>query len=160
MPANSRSVAAFDTRRGAGRCSSGSTPSLRWRPSHASKRNAAPSASRFLANERYVPTGRGAGGGTTARCAAERAPLVDALPRAPQVAGSERSQAAVRRLLMIERRAAAEIAGFDERDPQSAACRLVRAGQAVNAAADDQQVELVRLEPGEIASAHGSAFIL
>ena len=65
LAAGSRQTAAASrpSRRGAaiGRCSSGSTPSLRRRPSHASSLNAARSASRFLATDRYVPTRNGSG---------------------------------------------------------------------------------------------------
>ena len=73
----------------------------------------------------------------------ERAPLADRLrARAADRPDLQRSQAAMRGLLMVERGAAAEIAGLDERDAEATACRLVRRGQAVNAAADHEQVEL------------------
>jgi hypothetical protein len=71
-----------------------------------------------------------------------------------------RARPPVRGLLVIERRAAAEVVGLDECDTQPAARRVVRAGEPVDTAADDQQIISAALEPGEIARAHVRVFIL
>ena len=52
---------------------------------------------------------------------------------------------------MVERGAAAEVVGFDERGAQAAAGGVVRDRQAVDAAADDQHVVGRRREAREIA---------
>ena len=63
------------------------------------------------------------------------------------MAASERSQTAVGGLLMIEGRAAAKVPRLDECHTQSAARRVVRGRKPVDAAAHDEQIELVGVEP-------------
>ncbi len=66
----------------------------------------------------------------------------------------------MRRLLMIERRAAPEIGGFDERGAQPVAGALVRGGQAVDAAANHEDVVCSRRQTIGIARAHEAGSIL
>ena len=58
------------------------------------------------------------------RDARERPALADRFPCAAAGARIERAEAPVRRLLMVERRAAAEVVGFDQRDAEAAARRV------------------------------------
>ena len=55
-------------------------------------------------------------------------------------------------LQVIERRRRAEIATLDERDRQSALCRIVCDGQAVDAAADDEHVEFAIGKPRQVSN--------
>ena len=82
--------------RGGGSCSSGSTPSLRCRPSHRSIRKAARSASRFFSHGSVGADDEGQRAEQARRDARERAPLADRLARAIDPAGLQRPQAAVR----------------------------------------------------------------
>ena len=88
------------------------------------------------------------------RNARERPSLANRFPRAADVARSQRAQTPVHGLLMVERRAAAEVVGFDQRDAEAAARGVVRARQPVDAPADDQQIVGAGLEPCQIAGSH------
>ncbi len=117
MPGKNRSVAAFESRRGAGRCSSGSTPTFR-SPSEplidperaAQGKPAARHRSVSADEERQRPE-------QPRRDARERAPLEDRMPRVPQPPVLERPKAAVHGLLMVERRGR-----FRSRPPRRAPC--------------------------------------
>src|SRR5205085_9402908 len=76
----------------------------------------------------------------------ERAPLEDRLARVSQTAALQRSQAAVRGALVVERRRGADVSLVDERNRQSAGGGRQRRRQPVDAAADDQQIEFLRGE--------------
>ena len=89
-------------------------------------------------------------GSPEARIALVGATLEDAGPRALQAGGLERTQAAMDGLLMIERCRAAEVASLDQRRAQSTARPLVGDGQAMDAAAHDEQIVGRGGEPGEI----------
>ena len=136
-----RSVAAFDTSRGAGRCSSGSTPvvALPSQPRVELERGAERQPVLRRPSDR-CRRGRAADAGTTARCAPARAARGSIRARDRRRPDPQRPQAAVRGLLMVERGAAAEIGRLDERHAQPAARRVVRAGEPVDAAADDEHV--------------------
>ena len=92
--------------------------------------------------------------------ASQRATLRDRFARAIDPSGLERSQPAMDGLLMIERGAAAEVRRLDERRPEAAARGVVRDRQAVDAAADDEQVVLAGFQPVWVAWPHGRAFTL
>jgi hypothetical protein len=57
---------------------------------------------------------------------------------------------------MVERGAAAEISRLHERNAKTTACRFVRAGETVNAAADDEQVVGNAFESRQITRAHNT----
>ena len=69
------------------------------------------------------------------------APLDDRFARARQVERLQIAQPAVNRAEMIERRPAAEIGAIDERHREPALGGVVGDGEAVDAAADDEDVE-------------------
>jgi hypothetical protein len=68
-------------------------------------------------------------------------PLEDGLAHAAEVTALQVPQPAVDRLQVIERRAGAKIVALHERHPEAAQRRVPGRGQAVQAAADDQEVE-------------------
>src|ERR1051326_6301418 len=67
--------------------------------------------------------------------------LAHRFARAAQIERLQVAQPAVDRTEVVERSAAAEILALDEGDRESALRRVVRDREAVNAAADDQDVE-------------------
>ena len=71
--------------------------------------------------------------------------------QARQIGGLQIAQAAVQRAMVVERGAAAEVVPIDQRDVQAARRRIPRRHQAVDAAADDEQVEGVRGEGVQVA---------
>ena len=85
------------------------------------------------------------------RDARQSPPLANGFTRAPEVTGSQRAQAAMRGLLMIERRAAAEVRRLDECRPEAAAGSFIRTRQPVNATADHQHVVGGALESRQVA---------
>ncbi len=73
----------------------------------------------------------------------------------------QRPQAAVRRLLMVERRCAAKVPRLDERRAKPPAPRFVRDREPVDASADDEKIVRRGGESIEVACAHRSrVFIL
>src|SRR5262249_45943911 len=70
----------------------------------------------------------------------------DGFPRAHKVEGLQVPETAVDRPQVVERVPRPEIATFDERDGESPLCGIGRDGEAVDAAADDEQVEGVGAE--------------
>ena len=85
------------------------------------------------------------------RDSSERGTLPHRLARAPDVERLQIPETAVDRPEMIEGGAGAEIVALDERHRQAALRRVVRDRQAVDAAADDEDVERTRGEAIEIA---------
>src|SRR5262249_1851481 len=77
--------------------------------------------------------------------------LEDRCPRAIDGPGLKQPQTAVNRLLMIERRAAAEVLRLDEGSAEPAARSIVGGRQTVHTAADDQKVVRLSGEAIEIA---------
>ena len=84
------------------------------------------------------------------RHAGKRAPLANGFAHAAEIGRLQISQAAVDRLEVIERRRRAEISALDERHRQPALRGVVRDREAVDAAADDEQIEVARGQPREI----------
>jgi hypothetical protein len=80
----------------------------------------------------------------------ERSTFPDRLPGATEAPGLQRAQAAMRRLLVIERGTAAEVSGLDERDGEAAARGVIGESQAMNATTHDQEVVGAFLEAVEI----------
>jgi hypothetical protein len=76
------------------------------------------------------------------------------MPRLQHGAALHRTESPVNRSLMVERQPTAEVTSIDERDREAACRRVVRGEQAVDAAADHEQVVAGRGEGFEIAG-HG-----
>ena len=82
----------------------------------------------------------------------EGATLAQVLAHLAEVPALERAHAAVHRLGVVERRAAAEVPLVDQGHLEAALRRIPGRGGAVDAGADDEQVELGGREPTRIAS--------
>ena len=94
------------------------------------------------------------------RNARERAPLTDRLERAIEPRRLQRPQAAVRRLLMVERRCAAKVPRLDERGTKPPAPRFVRDREPVDASSDDEKIVRRGGESIEVACAHRSRIFI
>ncbi len=77
--------------------------------------------------------------------------FADEQPHLRQAQALQRSQAAVQRLQAVEGRAAAEVAAVDQRHPQAPLRRIPCGQGAVDAGADDEQIEGVVRQPAQIA---------
>ena len=76
------------------------------------------------------------------------------MTRVSKPAVLQRPQSAVHRSLMVERGAAAKVAGVDERRLKPAARRVVGSRQTMDPAADHEEVERGRGERIEVARTH------
>ena len=158
MPGKNRSAAAFERRRGARQVQLGfhadvpiaSDPLID--PEGAAKCNPAAGDRSVRADEEWQRPEQ------PWRDARERAPLEDRMPRVPQPQVLQRPKAAVDGLLMVERRGASEVGCLDERRAQPAAGGVVRDGQPVDPAADNEHVEGGRGERLEIARSHDALY--
>jgi hypothetical protein len=83
-------------------------------------------------------------------------PFGDLLARLADVAALERPQPAVDRSLVVERQAAAKVRAIDEDDCETAEGRVIGGEQAMDAAADDEQIVALECEVLKV-SRHGFA---
>src|ERR1700687_6049003 len=79
--------------------------------------------------------------------ACKRAPLTNRFASATDVQGLQIAQPAVNGAQMVERGAASEVFALDECDREAALRAVIRDGQTVDAAADDEDVERLSGEP-------------
>jgi hypothetical protein len=84
----------------------------------------------------------------------QRAPFEDRLACVPEASRLQRAQPAVRGTLVVERRRRGEVAFVDERDADPALRCRQRRRQPVNAAADDEEIELLRSQSRKIPRLH------
>ena len=96
------------------------------------------------------------GGDVARRHSRKCAPLANGLAHTSDVGGLQIPKAAVNRLEMVERRGRAEIAALDECYGQAALRGVIRDREAVDAAADDEEIEVARGQPREISYQAGT----
>ena len=140
MPANSRSVAAFDTSRGAGQVQFGFDTDVAFPAEplvdleRRAQRQPVPRSPSDRCRREMA-----AGEAATARCGRARG-VRGCLARAIEASTLERSQPAVNGLLMIERRAAAEVARVDERRRRPRLAASYAIGETIDTAAYHEHV--------------------
>ena len=141
--------------RPAGRCREGASPRLRSALSRRSRAKPARSRPEDSAAGAARLDGEGLRRDQVRGDARPRPPLAHRFPLAGDVAGLQVAKAAVQRAVVLERRGATEVVAVDQRRVQAARGRVPRGHQAVNAPADDEDVELSGGQGVEVAM-HGT----